>query len=330
MANTYTGAATAGTVVGIPENILTLHTNDLLLAAMPVMRYDQFAIVRNDLQADAGDTISFSRYGNLRRGGSIGESVDLETKSMKRTAVTIAVTEYGNAVGLTAKFMTLSFLDEMQNASLLLGRDYAIVTDMMLRDALFSGTQTYLVNSRTAQKDIVAGDKLALADIDSIVEILATGNVLKYVDANGEYYASYVHPHHSTPLKTGMVSIRQYAYPELIFKGEIGEYSGVRFIETSNTPNGAAFAGDADNDADPGYDATLVLGAETAGGNNATNLYKFVVFGERAYGWAVALPVELRENPGYDTFGRKRGLAWYAIMGAGKINNENIVVGISA
>lgn len=325
MANQYTGTATAGDVVGIPSNILTVFTNDLLLSAMPVMRYDQFAVIRTDLSVNPGGTISFSKYSNLTRGGALSEESDLETKSMSKTSVTITVTEYGNAVGLTQKFMTLSFMDELQNASILLGRDYAIVTDIMLRDALFSGTQTILANNRANKWTIVAGDTLSLSEIDKAVELLSTQNALKYVDANGEYYVSFLHPHEARFIKSALISVRQYAYPELIFKGEVGEYNGVRFIETTNVPNGAASA------TDPGYDPTLVAGYNNGGGNlNQVALYKTVVFGQNAYGWAIALPVELREDPGYSKFGRKRGLAWYAIMGAGKILDENIVVIISA
>lgn len=325
MANVYTGTSTAGDVVGIPSNILTVHTNDLLLSAMPVMRYDQFAVVRTDLQTAPGGTISFSKYANISRGGALNEEASLETKSMSKSTVTITVTEYGNAVGLTQKFMSLSFMDELSNASILLGRDYAIVTDMMLRDALFSGSQTYLAANKANKWSITSADTLSLSDIDNVVEILSTNNALKYSDANGEFYVSFIHPHQAKPLKSAFISVRQYAYPELIFKGEIGEYNGVRFIETTNVPNGAA------TPTDPGYDATLVSGYDNGGGNlNQTNLYKGVVFGQNAYGWAIALPVELREDPGYSNFGRKRGLAWYSIMGAGKILDENIVVFITA
>lgn len=325
MANQYTGTTTAGDVVGIPGNILTVYVNDLLLSAMPVMRYDQFAVIRRDLTVSPGGTITFSKYNNLPLGGALSEETDLETKSMSKTTVSISVTEYGNAVGLTQKFMTLSFMDELQTASILLGRDYAVVTDSMLRDALFSASQVLYPNTKTNKWSITASDKLALTDIDRAVVLLSTQNALKYVDANGEYFASFVHPHVADSIKSALISVRQYAYPELIFKGEIGEYNGVRFIETTNVPNGAAASGT------PGYDPTLVAGYDNGGGNlNQVNLYKTAIFGQNAYGWAIALDVELREDPGYSKFGRKRGLAWYAIMGAGKIVDENIVVFITA
>lgn len=320
MASAWTSAGSGSNLVAIPTNILTLHTNDLLFEAMPVMRYDQFAIIRTDLTVQPGGTISFSKYGNLTRGGSIAEDADVELKTMSKSVIPITVTEYMNAVGITAKFQTLSFMDEMYNASILLGRDYAIVTDSMLRTAVFSGSQTYMANAKTNQAQLGTGDTLDLDDIDEVVTTLATGNALKLVDANGEYYVGFFHPHQLKPIKKGLQSIRQYAYPELIFKGEVGEYNSVRFIETSNVPNGAAAITDA------AYDATLVEGYDAGGGVNQVDLYKGVIFGERAYGWAVALPVELREDPGFSTFGRKKGIAWYAIMGAAKIVNENIIV----
>lgn len=323
MADRFTSVVDTGVYDGIPENVLKLHTNDVLFAAMPAMRFDQFAVVRTDLQSNPGDTIIFSKYGNLTRGGTIAENADIESKGMSKTQITIQVTEYGNAVGLTSKLLTLSFLDEMQNASVTLGRDYALVTDLMLRDALFAGTVTVLANSSAAQKDVGTTDTFKKAEVDTAVELLLTGNVQKYIDANGEFYVCYFHPHQFTSMKTDLVSIHQYSYAELIFKGEVGEYNGVRFIVTTNCPNGAAVV------TDGGYDATLVSGYQygaTAADSNAADLYQAVIFGERAYGWAIALPVELRQDPGQTNFGRRIRVAWYAIQGAGIINNENIVV----
>jgi N4-gp56 family major capsid protein len=327
MSNVYTGAASGTNITGIPTNILKLHTNEVLFAAAPAMRFDQFAVVRTDLQAAPGDTILFSKYGNLTRGGTIAEDADIESKAMSKTSISIAVTEYGNAVGLTSKLLTLSFLDEMQNASVILGRDYALVTDLMLRDALFSGTQTLLAGGNTAQKNIDSSDTFKKTDVDTAVETLLTGNVMKYVDVNGEYFVCYFHPHQHKSMKQDLLSVHQYAYPELIFKGEVGEYGGVRFIVTTNCPNGAVA------DTDGGYDAELVAGYQygaTGTDVNACDLYKAAIFGSRAYGWAIALPVELREDPGQTSFGRKIRIAWYAIQGADLINDENIIILITS
>ena len=57
----------------------------------------------------------------------------------------------------------------------------------------------------------------------------------------------------------------------------------------------------------------------------ATNVYKAVIFGDAYYGIAYGLPVELRDN-GTEDFGRKRSLAWYAILGAGRLHDKYGVV----
>ena len=49
------------------------------------------------------------------------------------------------------------------------------------------------------------------------------------------------------------------------------------------------------------------------------------MFGDNAYGWAEALPVEMRDG-GIEDFGRSHSLAWYSIMGAGIIEEDNILI----
>lgn len=334
MGNKYSGQSTSGEIVGIPSAVLKVHTSELIIEAAPVMRFDQFAVVKDDLTKEPGDTILFSKLANLPRGGALREDQDIESKSKSRTTVPITVTEYGNSTGITGKLEALSFMDEMSDATMLLARDYAKVTDLMLRDAVCSGTQTYYCGNKTAQKNITSAETITLPDLDQVVEILATNNTEKMADANGEYLVGFFHPHQITAISQKLLSIKQYAYPEMIFKGEVGSYNSIRFISTTHMPNGAAQS-DIDPETgdyiDAAYDPTLVDEYEYASGEaNAVNLYKGVVFGARAYGWAVALPVELREDPGQASFGRKRRLAWYAIQGAGKIVDENIVVIISA
>lgn len=325
MTSQWTSAADSGNYVGIPSNILTVHVNDLIFAAMPVLRYDQFAVIRTDLTVQKGSTISFSKYGNLSGGGVIAEDANVETKAMSKSTVPITVTEYMNAIGLTQKYLTMAFMDEMQTASILLGRNYAKVTDDMLRDAVFGGTQTVLAGGISNIWDLDTANVFSTVEVDAAVEILKTNNALPFVDANGEYYIGVFHPHCLRYIKKELVSVRQYAYPELIWKGETGEYNMVRFIETANVPNGAVV------NTDTAYTAALVEAYDNGGANlNKVDLYKGVIFGERAYGWAIALPVELREDPGFSTYGRVRGLAYYTIQGAAKILNEAIVVVITA
>ena len=105
------------------------------------------------------------------------------------------------------------------------------------------------------------------------------------------------------------INASNYGAPTQLFTGEIGAIDDVRFIETTLMSNGVA------SEDDPAHDTDLVEG----------EVYKSVIFGDRYYGVAYSLPVELRDN-GVQDFGREHGLAWYSIWGTGVLHDEYGVV----
>jgi len=88
-----------------------------------------------------------------------------------------------------------------------------------------------------------------------------------------------------------------------IYAGEIGRIDDVIFISTTQQP---------------------VIEVTPSEGD-AFKVYQAVMFGDNAYGWAEALPVEMRDG-GIEDFGRSHSLAWYSIMGAGIIEEDNILI----
>lgn len=85
-------------------------------------------------------------------------------------------------------------------------------------------------------------------------------------------------------------------------------YEGCIFIETTQMPklNAAQIA------------------AKYGSGATVQEAYEAVFFGENAYGWGIALDVELRDD-GVVELGRKHTLGWYGIWGTGIIEDKNIV-----
>ena len=84
------------------------------------------------------------------------------------------------------------------------------------------------------------------------------------------------------------------------YAGEIGRIHDVIFIETTQMPIEEVEAGAIEEK------------------------YLSVMFGENAYGFAIAQPVEMRDG-GVEDFGRVHKLAWYAIFGAGILEDDNLV-----
>jgi N4-gp56 family major capsid protein len=294
---------------------------EIWFAAMPIMKFDQFTTKKTELGTQPGKTIQIPKYGNIKRGGRLTEGVRIKTNGMSLSNKSVDVGEWGNAVGFSEFLLQTSFYDQLSAASLLLGRDVALVLDMALRDAAMGATNVNYANSKASRTTLVAGDVFTTKEVKDGVEELETANSPKWA---GEYYICFIHPHQARGLKddNDWTNASLYSGVQQIFTGEIGRYSDVRFIVTTIMPNGANAALDVNGQyADPGHDPTLVSGVA----GNLTTIYKAIMFGEYSVGHALGLPVELRDN-GVEDYGREHGLAWYSIWGQDILENPNIVV----
>lgn len=292
-------ATSPGSFYKLSELVLRIYSKDIEFQAQPVLRFDQFAEVKTDLSANPGDGITFFKYNNLTRGGSLTEGTAMTTQALGGSQVSITVTEYGNAVAVSELLIQTAFDDVMSSAAKLLGFDYAAVLDELARDTILSASNVVYAGNKADTDLIASTDYLTVEEVKDAVEILATNNVPKI---NNDHWACLVHPHQSRNLRddADWQTVARLD-PQRLYNGEIGRIDDVIFIETTqvdSTANGAA---------------------------TPVNIYSAIMLGANAFGKAVALPVEMRDN-GVEDFGRQRSLAWYNIMGEGIINDDNIVV----
>lgn len=312
----YSGVHTAGDFVALPQAILDVYSVDIMHEALGIMRFEEFAVKKTELTAQPGQTINFTRYNNIQRGGQLDEETELSEKSMSASQHGISVTEWGNAIGVSEKLLQLSYDDVLAEAALLLGRDFAVVNDLMMRDALVLGSQVLYAGDKASRAAMVGGtDYFDVEIIRKAVEILQTKNAPKF---NGDFYTCFLHPHQAAYLKRDpdWVSANNYAQTRALFNGELGRWEDVVFIGTTHCRNGAAGTND------PGFEATMD-DAATAGATPA-DVYEAFIFADSSYGKATALPVEMRDD-GVRDYGRKHGLAWYGIQGSGILEDDFIV-----
>lgn len=309
---TSQGATNGGTLFS--DGTRLVYSREIEFKALPIMRFSQFASVKTELGVEPGLTISMLTYDNLKLGGTLEEMKDMSTQALSGSMKQITVKEHGNAVSNSELLIQSSFDDVMATTTTLLGRDYALVMDCELRDVALSGTNVVYGGGKGARKDVTDADKLQISTIKDAIEILATNNAPKYANL---YWICFVHPHQSRDLRddSAWINASNYGAPEQLFTGEIGRIDDTRFIETTLMCNGKVA------ETDPAYKANLKKGA----GDNATDIYQAVIFGDQYYGIAWSLPVEIRDN-GVEDFGRKRSLAWYAIWGTGLLHNDYGVV----
>jgi len=284
---------------GINNTILDVYSREIEFQAQPVMRFEQFAVKKQDLTVQPGLTIQMTTYDNLDLGGELDEESPMDTQGMTSSQKEIKVKEYGNAISVSELTLQASFDDVMSSAAKLLGKDYAKVVDSELRDTVLDCTQVVYADGKDSQAELADGDLIDSAAIKDAVEVLATNDAGKY---ENDYYVTFIHPHHARGIRDDAEFQNVTAYGKQ-YAGEIGRIHDVIFIETTQMPILAS--DDDENDAD-------------------VDVYKAVMFGENAYGLATALPVEMRDN-GVEDFGRSHKLAWYSIMGTGILEDDNIV-----
>lgn len=327
--------------------IQQIWSKEILFQAMPVLRFEQFAVKKTELGVMPGLTINFMRYNNLSvnedDGATLTEGVRMEPTSLSASQIQITVSEHGQAVAVTELLLNASFDDVMASSSRLLGRHMAQSMDIQARNTLYkagvpfgggSAVAPSVVFGRTAASargaispydagtlgTASAPGYLSPASIKDAVEVLAGQNIPRL----GDTYVCFVHPSQSRSLRDWpeFIEVTKYAAPGNFMLGEIGRLYDVVFIETTQVKKGL----DATAASSSLYDLGATLdSASAAGYQENANAYNAIMIGDNAFGHAIALPVELRDG-GVIDFGREHGLAWYAIWGFGVITHESRVI----
>jgi N4-gp56 family major capsid protein len=301
-------------------------SKEILFQAMPILRFEQFAVKKTELGVQPGLTIHFMRYNNLPAASQLVEGVRMQSVALTSSQFDITVAEQGFAVAITELLLNASFDDVMASAARLLGRNMALYLDGSARDTLRQASSLIYGYNKPALASAVrtplspydhgvpatgAGNPgltngnyvMTAAVVKDVAETLATKNVPRL----GETYVGFVHPHQSRSLRDDpeYIEVTKYAAPGNFMLGEIGRLSDCVFIETTQVYNN--------------YVSAL------SGGSGNNLYYDSLFIGDNAFGHAISLPVELRDA-GILDYGREHGLAWYAIWGLGLITDQAVLV----
>ncbi|MFI6512992.1 N4-gp56 family major capsid protein [Streptosporangium sp. NPDC050855] len=342
----YTGGANSQ----LSPVIQTIWSKEILFQAMPVLKFEQFAVKKTELGVQPGLSINFTRYNNLGKASQLVEGVRMQTAALTATQFSITVSEHGYAIGVTELLLNASFDDVMATASRLLGRNMATYLDESARNTLLQATshiygydkimssaaQTRMSpfdlgtlptatqvtgepNGTTSMRMGLTGNyHLTVSAIKDGVETLSTKNTPRL----GDSYVCFVHPHQSRRLRDdpNWINMTQYASPGNFQIGEIGRIDDVVFIESTQvsklTSATRAELGGKYEDVSLGKAIDVPTGQ---------SVYQAVLLGDNAFGHAISLPVELRDG-GIQDFGREHLLAWYAIWGLGLITDQSVVL----
>lgn len=314
LAASPTGYSGANNTLG--QAIQTIWSKEILFQAMPILRFEQFAVKKTELGVQPGLTINFMRYNNLPNAAQLVEGVRMQTVALTASQFSITVAEQGFAVSVTELLLNASFDDVMASASRLLGRnmaqylDYSARNTLLLASSVIFGYQTIgLARDAISPYDIgtVATSTNGLTGQYYFTPPLVKDAVLTLASKNvprlGETYVSFIAPAQSRRMRDTpeFIEVTKYAAPGNFALGEIGRLYDCVFIETTQTNQALNTA------------------------STPANYYQAIFIGDNAFGHAISLPVELRDGGVLD-FGREHALAWYAIWGLGLITDWSVVI----
>lgn len=355
--------AYSGSNSSLNQAIQTIWSKEILFQAMPILRFEQFAVKKTELGVAPGLRVNFLRYKNFSVDPSpLTEGVRMTTNALTAEQIAITVAEHGYAVAVSELLLNASFDDVMASASRLLGRHMAQYLDVQARNTLSAATSAVFGYDRSGLQGVndwynEGTAATQFSELDGGNFKLTTGAVKdaaltlagKNIPRLGETYVQFVHPKQSRDIRSNpeFIEVTKYAAPGNFMLGEIGRLYDVVFIETTQVKKLAANANYTTStdvgapssaisvpvkaNTNPGKggnpessDYTAEKGYLTGATGNSAEVYESIMIGDNAFGHAISLPVELRDGGVLD-FGREHALAWYAIWGLGVITDQAIV-----
>ena len=249
----YGAGVTTGSTLLSPA-IQTIWSKEILFQAMPVLRFEQFAVKKTELGVMPGLTVNFMRYNNLPiPAGPLVEGIRMKTHGITAQQYRITVAEQGFAIAVSELLLNASFDDVMASASRLLGRNMALYMDVQARETIQSASSVvygysepselnsgYGIYKKGTQGTSLSGGTNPLsaggynltphAIKDAVLELSS-----KNIPRLGETYVCFIHPSQSRQLRDTpeFIEVTKYAAPGNFMLGEIGRLYDVVFIETT-------------------------------------------------------------------------------------------------
>ena len=224
---------------GLTAEMKTFYDMTLIDEATANLVHDQFGQKR-PIPANGGKTIEFRKFAPLAKATTpLTEGVTPDGKSLNPTAITATVAQYGDYI-TQSDVLELTALDNtILEATKLLGRQAGATLDTIVRNVMQSGTNvTYCPKVadgvETAVTSRSALDNTCQITVKVIQQVVAKLRAQNAPTINGKYVAI-VHPYVAYDLMRDpeWIDAHKYAKPENLYEGEIGEISGVRFVQTT-------------------------------------------------------------------------------------------------
>lgn len=243
---------------GLSVEMKTYYSDYLIDLAEPELVHDQFG-QKHPIPRDNGKTIEFRQFDPLPElTTALTEGVTPDGQSLSAKGITATVAQYGGYVTLSDMIQLAAIDNHVVQATKLCASQAGRTLDTITREVLAAGTNVQYAGGRTSRTALTAADVLTVDLVKKAVRFLETQDAPKI---NG-YYVGIIHPYCKYDLMkdTDWKYPHQYTDTENIYRNEIGELYGVRFVQSSRAK---VFKKAGASSAD--VYATLILGDDAYG-----------------------------------------------------------------
>jgi N4-gp56 family major capsid protein len=289
--------------VAIANQVQTAYDRAAMFALRSDVVFAQVASVRPGNVTNPGNPVKFTFWDDLAVSTTaLSETVDVDAVALSDSQVTVTPAEHGNAILLTLKAQTDTFLVGFDaDAANIVSYNMVETIDRLARNALDLATNvTY--KGQTNEASIVATNIITAALIRQQHAALAGASSRP---AAGNLYWSAIHPDVAYDLKSetgdaGWLVPAAYVDTQRVYNNEIGTFGGFRFLETPRAK------------------------LNEDGGDTNVDTYTTYFLGSEALGEAVSIPPHTVIGPVTDKLMRFRPLGWYGYLGFGIVRQPSV------
>lgn len=233
--------ATQTTLLNSTDNDLSpemkvYYEDRLIDHAEPNLVHDQFGD-KYPIPKHGGKTIEFRKYSPLDKAMTkLTEGVTPNGNKLDVTTVEATVDQYGDYITISDVLELTAIDRNLEQATKLLGSQAGRTLDTVTREIITAGTNVMYApkadGTEILTRATIAAD--CLLTVDLIFKAAAKLREMNAIPIHDSFVAI-VHPNVACDLMLSdkWVDVHKYATPENIYRGEIGQLGGVRFVQTT-------------------------------------------------------------------------------------------------
>jgi N4-gp56 family major capsid protein len=277
--------------------------SDIMRTALePMSRFRNMAEPESAVGLGRGETFNWNTYSKAATAGrALSEQERMPTTKFTITQASLTITEYGNSVPFTKKLDDMSKHEVLKVINKVLKNDATEVLDTaahaqmdatVLSVTPTSGNDAAAVTLEVGGATITNNIAMGKDHVKNIADLMEERNITPY---EGDAYMCLARPTTLRAFADDLEAISLYVQEGFthIVRGEIGQYSGIRFAKQTNV-------------------------ASEGWSNGLSDSAYF--FGDDGIVEGASIVEEIRGKIPTD-YGRDKGVAWYYVGGFGIVHN---------